>query len=372
MCESGSGSCSQASSLRPQKRLAATSAVQLQLLLLLLLLWQTSSSSSLCSPRSSASSISGAPYTLQALDATALCPVHDPALAEEGGILYLFSTDAGGLAEPPLLRMRLSSDGGASWATGPAIFAALPAWAQQAVPAATNIWAPDVAFFGGLWHVYYAVSSFGSSQSVIGMATSSSLAQPSWADAGLVLASNASSGFNAIDPSLFQDPAGSLWLLLGSFWSGIKLLRLDASGKVAAGARLLALAQRPAPDAEEGSCMVARPGGSTFLFLSWNFCCRGAASTYEVRVGRSLSGPEGPFLDRAGQPLLQGGGSLLLGGGHGWAAGGGQSFLRTQSQGNSSSSSSVMVLHAYDAASGDPWVQLVRVEWGADGWPSVI
>ena len=65
--------------------------------------------------------------------------------------------------------------------------------------------APQVSFFNNRWHLYYAVSTFGSQGSVIGLATTTSLdpsnASYGWTDQGLVLASNASLNYNAIDPA---------------------------------------------------------------------------------------------------------------------------------------------------------------------------
>jgi arabinan endo-1,5-alpha-L-arabinosidase len=318
--------------------------------------------------RTAATSISGAPYALRGLDATALCAVHDPSLALENGTLYVFSSDTGRPPFPPFLAVRRSADGGATWSTHGAVFPALPGWVRRAVPAVGGLWAPDVSFLRGRWHLYYAASSFGSDDSAIGLATSPSLGAPAWEDRGQVLASSAAAPFNAIDPSLFVDAGGQPWLAFGSFWDGLHAVRIDAAtGLVdAANSTVAHLAQRAPPDALEGAFLVARPD-ATYLFASWDFCCRGAASTYSVRVGRSLAGVGGPFIDAAGAPMLAGGGTPLLGGGHGWAAGGGQGFLR----GVAGTNASVMVLHAYDAQSGDPFLQLVGVAWGADGWPRV-
>jgi arabinan endo-1,5-alpha-L-arabinosidase len=289
---------------------------------------------------------------------------------EEDGVLFVFGTDAGAPPSPPLLRLRSSRDGGASWSTGGYIFAGVPPWALALVPRATNLWAPDASLVAGRWCVYYAVSSFGSPVSAIGLVTSPSLGAPVWTDRGLVLQSVAS--FNAIDPSLVEDTAVSppaFWLVFGSFWSGIKMVRIDAAtGLVDAGnASVVALAQRGAPDAIEGAFLVVRPDAH-YLFVSWDYCCRGVQSNYSVRVGRSMRGIQGPYFDRSGVPMLDGGGSPLLAGAHGWAAGGGQSFLRSTMSRNVST----MVLHAYDGVSGDPFMQLVSIAWGVDGWPAVL
>lgn len=314
-----------------------------------------------CAPRTAQRDVSGRPYALRAADATALCPVHDPAVIAANSTLFLFSTDAGGPAAPPFLRMRASVDGGTTWATRGAVFPALPAWVRARVPAATGLWAPDISFAGGRFLLYYAASSFGSAVSAIGLATAPSLAAPVWVDEGEVLASDAAAGFNAIDPSLFVDDTEAL-LVFGSFWSGLWAARIDvATGRRAPGAPLIHLAQRAAPDAIEGGFMIAR-APFHYLFASFDFCCRGNASTYSVRVGRSAAGAAGPFVDRAGVAMLDGGGTLVVGGGFGWAAAGGQSVLR---------GTDTLMLHAYDGATGAPFLNVVGLVWDAEGWPAV-
>ena len=73
----------------------------------------------------------------------------------------------------------------------------------------------------------------------------------------------------------------------------------------------------------------------------------------------SAGGIAAPFVDAAGVALLAGGGTRLLGGGFGWAAGGGQSVLRSARPSTSDAPAAVLlVLHAYDGVTGDPWVQV--------------
>ena len=50
-----------------------------------------------------------------------------------------------------------------------------------------------------------------------------------------------------------------------------------------------------------------------YLFVSFDHCCRGVNSDYKVMVGRSRS-LTGPYVDRAGKPMLEGGGTLVLAG----------------------------------------------------------
>jgi arabinan endo-1,5-alpha-L-arabinosidase len=325
------------------------------------------------STRSESADISGAAYGL----AGTACAVHDPAVAAEGGQLYVFSTDTGPQAgfNGNLLIRTASGPGNGTLAVTSQIFASLEAipWYNSYAPGATGIWAPDASYFAGAWHVYYAVSEFGTRNSVIGLATRSTLdagsAEP-WRDGGPVLATNGSQGFNAIDPSIVLDAStGAVWMVLGSFWEGIQVVPVDAATGLVAGPPTNIANRQMATDAIEGAFLVRRAAdGMFYLFVSWNFCCRGAASNYEVRVGRARNAT-GPFLDEAGVSMLAGGGTHLAGGGHGWAAAGGESVLRETVD----EDVTLFVVHAYDGVSGDPWLQVVGLQWDAvTGWPSLV
>src|SRR4051812_38082757 len=80
---------------------------------------------------------------------------HDPStLIMDGSKYYYFATGQG-------IVSRTSSDM-VSWTAGPSVFGTPPAWTTQAVPSFTGVfWAPDVAYFNGSYHLYYAVSEWG-------------------------------------------------------------------------------------------------------------------------------------------------------------------------------------------------------------------
>jgi arabinan endo-1,5-alpha-L-arabinosidase len=326
--------------------------------------------------RSESKDMAGGPYALQG----SACAVHDPSIAVEDGRLYLFSTDTG--AQPGYagnLLVRCGDATNTTFALCGQIFSSMSEipWWRSYAPTATNIWAPDVTFFAGLWHVYFAISEFGKPNSVIGLVTRSTLSPSSnevWSDQGPILTSNGTEGFNAIDPSIVLDAGGDTWMVWGSFWEGVFLGKVDAAtGQMDSAVKPVNIANRAdGTDALEGAFLVERRG-LYFLFLSWGVCCRGAQSTYEVRVGRS-STISGPYVDKAGVSLLAGGGTHLLGGDNsggpdfGWAAGGGQSLLRE----TVNASVTTWVVHGYDGASGDPWANVLGLEWGADGWPAAV
>src|SRR5215211_176393 len=113
--------------------------------------------------------------------------VHDPSIIKDGDTFYVFSTRAGIAirCSKDLIHWRLCGD----------VFAHLPEWAVKDVPGLRGLWAPDVSYFNGKYHLYYSVSTFGSNGSSIGLATNETLDPASdkyrWMDQGKVISSNA-------------------------------------------------------------------------------------------------------------------------------------------------------------------------------------
>src|SRR5690242_16007920 len=270
---------------------------------------------------------------------------HDPTMARDGDYYYVIVT---GDAQRPhtYLPIKRSKDL-VHWDEVGSVFADLPSWVtQQLGTTPADAWAPELARIGGTWALYYAVSQFGTQNSVIGLATSPTLdpTRPdyAWTDEGMVLRSTPGvDDFNAIDPAYVTDGGGGAWLAFGSFWGGIKMRRLDpATGKLSTtDTAVRSLASRVAPDAEEGPSIV-RHGGYYYLFLSFDFCCRGVESDYRMVVGRSTS-VSGPYVDRQGVPLTNGGGTEVLRGYNEFIGTGGGDVV-------SSGRSTYLVNHYYD------------------------
>jgi arabinan endo-1,5-alpha-L-arabinosidase len=292
--------------------------------------------------------------------------VHDPTMARENGTYYVFSTgDPAGTIGNGNIQIRTSRDL-RDWTFTGTVFAQKPAWITSALGSIPNLWAPDISFFGGLWHLYYAGSSFGSNNSVIALATTPTLDPRSpryhWTDDGLVFRSSSADDFNAIDPSLAAAPNGDKWLAFGSFWSGIKLIKLDpATGKPASSSpQVTSLAQQPAPDPLEGAGITYHDG-FYYLFAAQGFCCRGIGSSYQVIAGRSAD-ITGPYLDPNGTSMMNAGGMEVQGSDEGMI-GPGSPFIFNGSRGPS------LVYHYYDAWSDSAaWVQVRPLMW-ASGWP---
>jgi arabinan endo-1,5-alpha-L-arabinosidase len=248
-------------------------------------------------------------------------------------------------------------------------------WAADEIPGSRDYyWAPDISFFGGKWHLYYSVSTFGRNRSAIGLATNVTLdpGHPDfrWEDRGPVVESTPDDDWNAIDPNIALDEGGQPWLAFGSFWDGIKLLKIDPStGKPSEGRpRLHSLARRPRTGGGQGAVeapFVIRRGGFYYLFMSFDFCCRGVDSTYNIRVGRCAE-ITGPYLDRDGKPLLDGGGTLVRAGSGRWRGPGHNAVYRE-------GDTDWLVYHAYDADErGVPKLRIEELRWDDTGWPRVL
>ena len=298
-------------------------------------------------------------------------PVHDPSIIRQGTTYYVFSTDASS-TQGGFIPIRCSSDK-IAWSGCGYVFSSLPSWIAVAVPQATEIWAPDVSYFNGTYHVYYAVSTFGSNLSAIGLVTNSTLdsTDPNyqWVDQGLILQSTASDNFNAIDPNILVDASGNVWLTYGSFWTGIYQQQINpATGQVQTGSALYHLAERAsgvANDPVEGASLVYE-NGYYYLFVSWDYCCEAdpSQSDYKIVIGRGTS-PNGPFTDMNGADMAAGGGTILLQGNSAWAGPGGQTAFIDATDGD------LIVFHALNLSQNGLDYLFVRSLTWANGWPVI-
>lgn len=288
--------------------------------------------------------------------AGAITDVHDPALIERNGAFYLFSTGPG-------ILVRTSTDL-RTWSFAGRVFPENPPWVTATLGALDSLWAPDISFFGGSHHLYYAASTFGVNRSCIGHATKTDLASTAaWTDHGPLLCSTTADNFNAIDPNMVEDADGNRWLSFGSFWSGLQLVQLDPiTGDLAAPgspAALRNIASRPG-DALEAPFIIRR-APYYYLFQSFDRCCDGANSTYRTVVGRATS-ITGPYIDRTGLDLLHGGGTPVVTGDARWRGPGHNAILRRGHR-------TLNVYHSYDAlAGGIPTLRISELIW-QEGWP---
>ena len=310
---------------------------------------------------------------VQAHAAETDCLSRDPStIVKRNGTYWIYGTGTG--------TQQYSSKDRIHWTfRGPALKSA-PNWVASAVPGNTinKVWAPDIRYFNRVYHLYSAYSCWGSASSGINLSTSTDLNPNTWQNQGLVVRTTPKSGANAIDPCIFQDSNGTPWLSYGSYFSGIKLIKLDfKTGKSdPTDTATYNIATRPgiAVNPIEASCVTLHDG-YFYLFVNWDFCCRGRKSNYNIRFGRSKL-VTGPYLDKHGHDMEHGGGSLFL------------AAVNDDGSGRPSDDEvgpgHVGILHdtggdwvttCYEWAhdkDGRTTVNINKLVWDTDGWPRVV
>jgi arabinan endo-1,5-alpha-L-arabinosidase len=296
---------------------------------------------------------------------------HDPSIIKAGDTWYVFAT--GKAHEGGQFQIRCSTDLHA-WKLCGQVFDAVPDWIKTESPRTFDLWAPDISYENGEYRLYYCYSLFGKNTSGIALLINKTLDPQSpdyhWVDRGPVLKSVATDDFNAIDPN-YVAAGKQAWLVFGSYWTGIQMRRLDGrTGMLSKkDTNLYSMATRKRPDGPNPprgweaveAPFIVHHGGYYYLFVSWDFCCRGAKSNYRTMVGRSKH-VQGPYVDRDGVPMLQGGGTQLLVGNERWVGPGGESVL-LQPGGQD-----ILAFHAYDAQTGMRALQISTLTW-TDDWP---
>lgn len=289
--------------------------------------------------------------------------VHDPVMAVEDGVFHVFSTGNG-------LQHATSTDRRAWTVHAEPVFDSLPQWTRDSVPDfRSHVWAPDVLRYGGRWWLAYSCSTFGKNTSAIGLASSETLAVGAeWRDEGAIVCSREGrDNWNAIDPAFIIDGDSVPWLAFGSFWDGIQIVRLDTTLHVADAASMRTIARRRTDGRANPieAPFIFRRGGYYYLFVSWDYCCRGMESTYCVAVGRSAS-VAGPYLDRAGRDMAEGGGTLVIEGDkRQFEAAGHSAAYAIDGQ-------DIFICHGYSIQHGGRSVLIqCPIEWTDDGWPEL-
>jgi arabinan endo-1,5-alpha-L-arabinosidase len=299
--------------------------------------------------------------------------VHDPVAIESDGSYYIFNTGRG--------IANWKSTDLVNWQFLKPVFDKSPEWAKKEVPRFDgNIWAPDISFHNGKYYLYYSISSFASNRSCIGVATNTTLNPDDpafkWEDHGKIVESvPGRDNWNAIDPNLCFDEAGKPWLVFGSFWGGLKIVKLsDDLLTIAVPQEWHTLASRERDplldETDPGNAAIEAPfifkkGDYYYLFVSFDLCCRGANSTYNVRVGRSEK-LIGPYIDKDGISMLRGGGTLIVGGDENYFAKGHNSVYTFNG-------TDYMLLHGYEKKSnGSPKLLKYKLGWDTNGWPIII
>ncbi|OCL05671.1 glycoside hydrolase family 43 protein [Glonium stellatum] len=179
--------------------------------------------------------------------------------------------------------------------------------AIHTAPAITGPWTyQGYALSNGTYYLYYAVSTFGSQDSAIGLATSSTMDVGTWTDLGATgVASDSTKIYNAIDPYLIV-VGSSYYLNFGSFWDDIYQVAMASTPTKTAGTSSYIIAYNSSgTHAEEGSYMFYY-SGYYYLFFSRGICC--GYDTSRPATGAEYS----VMVDKSGNSCTTNGGTVVL------------------------------------------------------------
>ncbi|MBN2861552.1 MAG: family 43 glycosylhydrolase [Bacteroidales bacterium] len=297
---------------------------------------------------------------------------HDPVMIRQDNIYYLFTT-GGGVA---------SSTDMVNWKREYNVFDKTPEWlTQDIIPGykgGGRYWAPDIQYVNDTYYLYYSFSAFGKNTSVIGVAINKTL-HPSdpdftWIDHGPIIQSVPNRDmWNAIDANLIMD-GNQGWLAFGSFWGGIKMVKMAPDLlSIAKPEVWYTLARQPRTfsleDTNPGDGPIEAPFifkrfQYFYLFVSVDYCCRGLNSDYKILVGRSMN-VEGPYVDKEGKLMTQGGGTLVAQGNEHWAAVGHSAHYTIDEK-------TYVIMHGYDKYdNGRSKIIIREMKWDSAEWPII-
>lgn len=222
-----------------------------------------------------------------------------------------------------------------------------------------GIWAPDINRIGDKYVLYYSMSRWGGEWTCgIGAAVADRPEGP-FDDLGKLFRSDEIGVQNSIDPFYIEE-GGKKYLFWGSFHGLYGAELTDDGLALKAGSEPV----RIAGDAYEGTYIHKR-GKYYYLFASIGRCCEGLKSTYTTVVGRSKS-LFGPYVDRAGRPMLENNHQTLIHANPDFAGPGHNSEIVTDDKGQD-----WVLYHAVSRA--DPKGRVLmadRIVW-EKGWPTV-
>ena len=182
-------------------------------------------------------------------------------------------------------------------------------WAQT-----DTLWAPDVAYVNGRYLMVYNACRGDSPLSAMGIASASNVEGP-YSDEGVFLRSgmwgeisedgsvyDALVHPNVVDPTVFPDNNGGLWMTYGSYSGGIFIMELNpTTGFPYAGQGYGQHLWGGNHARIEGPYVIYAPETAYYyMFVSYGGLA--ADGGYNIRVARS-SNPNGPYVDANGTQM---------------------------------------------------------------------
>lgn len=241
--------------------------------------------------------------------------VHDPSVIRVDGQFYVFGSHLAAARTTDLMNWTKLADGvnNANPLFGNKVTTELAdtfAWAQV-----TDLWAPDVARLDdGKFRMYYCACKGDSPRSALGVAVADKVDGP-YVNQQILLKSgqwglpsedgsiyDATLHPNVVDPQVFKDAAGTLWMVYGSYSGGLFILQIDpATGLLKPGQGYGKHLMGGNHARIEGAYVLYSPQ-SQYYYLFCSFGGLDAAGGYNIRVSRSRH-PDGPYVDGRGTDM---------------------------------------------------------------------
>lgn len=239
--------------------------------------------------------------------------VHDPSIIKAGDTYYVFGSHLAAAKSSDLRNWESLED---RVYDGnrliPNVYSELTeafAWAET-----DTLWAPDVVQLpDGHFYMYYCACRGDSPLSVLGVAVSDHIEGP-YKNLGIIFQSgglwapdgswyNAKKHPNVVDPHVFFDAEGKLWMVYGSYSGGIFIVEMDPETAFpypdqGYGKRLLGGNHSRI----EGPYILYSPH-TDYYYLFLSFGGLDSQGGYNIRVARSKN-PDGPYYDSEGKDMV--------------------------------------------------------------------
>lgn len=246
--------------------------------------------------------------------------VHDPAIIKVEDTFYITGSHMAEAKSTDLINWISISDSVANQK----LFEDIKIELEEALDwgKTSTFWASDwIKLNDGKYYLYYCVCEGSSPQGAIGYAVADSIDGP-FKNLGLLVKSSgkeelkykdengeekiydANVNPNAIDPAVFYDAEGRLWMMYGSYSGGIYILELNPDngsikeGQGTYGKKILGGYHS---EIEAPYVAYSKETGYYYLFLSFGGLTADAG--YNMRVARSKN-PDGPYYDAMGNDMI--------------------------------------------------------------------
>lgn len=241
--------------------------------------------------------------------------VHDPSIVKSGGTCYVFGSHLASAKSTDLMKWTPMTDGvsatNALFQNGSAnVYTELAetfSWAQT-----STLWAPDVIRLAdGKYYMYYNACKGDSPRSALGIAVADKIEGP-YVNKGIILKSgmwgqashdgtvyDALKHPNTVDPNVFFDNGGRLWMVYGSYSGGIFILQMNPTTGMPLPGQGYGKRLMGGNHSRIEAAYVMYSSVTQYYYLFSSFGGLDASGGYNMRVARATS-PDGPYLDAQG------------------------------------------------------------------------